>query len=121
MEDSMYKFHRNQQMSFTDFNQPAGMQMGPPTGVSKLPFDGPPPWVMEGRAPTPEEIQKYGLTGPPPGMGVPPVANETQQAEKPKKPVFTGPPPWAREHRPPTPEEIKEYGLTGHHPGMRPY
>ncbi|SCX33677.1 Transposase domain, partial [Ruminococcaceae bacterium P7] len=23
----MYKFHRNQQMSFTDFNQPAGMQM----------------------------------------------------------------------------------------------
>ena len=29
MEDSMYKFHRNQQMSFTDFNQPAGMQMNP--------------------------------------------------------------------------------------------
>ena len=25
----MYKFHRNQQMSFTDFNQPAGMQMDP--------------------------------------------------------------------------------------------
>ena len=25
----MYKFHRNQQMSFTDFNQPAGMQMYP--------------------------------------------------------------------------------------------
>ena len=25
----MYKFNRNQQMSFTDFNQPAGMQMDP--------------------------------------------------------------------------------------------
>ena len=25
----MYKFHRNQQMSFTDFNQPAGMQIDP--------------------------------------------------------------------------------------------
>lgn len=65
--------------------KPAGMQFGPPSGASKLPFDGPPPWVMEGRAPTPEEIQKYGLTGPPPGMGVPPVDNETKQVEKPKK------------------------------------
>jgi hypothetical protein len=101
--------------------KPAGMQFCPPSGASKLPFDGPPPWVMEGRAPTPEEIQKYGLTGPPPGMGVPPVDNETKQVEKPKKPVFNGPPPWVLEHRPPTPEEIKEYGLTGPPPGVRPY
>ena len=29
MEDAIYKFKREKQISFTDFNQPLGMQMNP--------------------------------------------------------------------------------------------
>lgn len=29
LEDAMYKFEKEKQISFTDFNQPLGMQMNP--------------------------------------------------------------------------------------------
>ncbi len=127
--------------------KPAGM-MGPPPGVDTSGSNGlppwgagPPPWIIAGRSgPSPEEILKYGLTGPPPGMARPSesdvkpleaptgakevVERHVENVEKPnEKPVSTypwgeGPPPWIlRGESSPTWDEIVKYNLTGPPPG----
>lgn len=103
---------------------PSAQPQSAPAGAAPamgMPAGGPPPWVMEGRAPKPGEAEEWAKAH---GMSAPPAGMPPFGAGAPMGMPAGGPPPWIMEGRAPRPGEAEEWakahGITAPPAGMPP-